>query len=70
MQQGKEIEGKNRMRKTRDLFKKTGDMKGTFHSKMSTIKQRNVKDLAEVEGNKKRWQEHTENYKNKILIPI
>ena len=44
------------MRMTRDLFKKTGDMKGTFHSKMSTIKERNVKD---VEGVKKRWQEHT-----------
>ena len=50
------------MRMTRDLFKKTGDTKGTFHSKMSTIKERNVK---EVEGIKKRWQEHTEELYNK-----
>ena len=49
MQQGKEIEGKNRMRKTRDLFKKTGNSKGTFHPKMSTIKDRNDKDLIEAE---------------------
>ena len=46
--QGKEIEGKNRMRKTRDLFKKTGDTKGTFHSRMGTMKDRNGKDLTEA----------------------
>ena len=49
----KEIEENNRMRKTRDL-KKTGDTKGTFHAKMGTIKDRNSKDLTEVEEIKKR----------------
>ena len=46
------------MRKTRDLFKKTGDIKGTFHARMGTIKDRNSKDL--TEEIKKRWQEYTE----------
>ena len=48
------------MRKTRDLFKKIRDTKGTFHAKMGTIKDRNGMDLTEAEDNKKRWQEYTE----------
>ena len=59
-EQCKEIEENNRMRKTRDLFKKTGDTKGTFHSRMSTIKDRNGKDLTEAGEIKKRWQEYTQ----------
>ena len=51
------------MEKTRDLFKKIGGTKGTFHAKMGTIKDRNGKDLIEVEEIKKRWQEYTELYK-------
>ena len=50
-EQCKEIE-ENRMGKTRDLFKKTGDIKGTFHARMRTIKDRNIKDLTEAEENK------------------
>ena len=53
--QCKEIEGNNRMGKTRDLFKKIRDTKGTFHAKMGSIKDRNVMDLTEAEGIKKRW---------------
>ena len=53
--QCKEIEENNRMGKTRDLFKKIRDTKGTFHAKMGTIKGRNIMDLAEVEDIKKRW---------------
>ena len=56
----KEIEENNRMGKTRDLFKKTRDTKGTFHAKMSTIKDRNGRDLTEAEDIKKTWQEYTE----------
>ena len=56
----KEIEENNRMEKTRDLFKKIRDTKGTFHAKMGTIKDRNCMDLREAEDIKKRWQEHTE----------
>ena len=48
------------MGKTRYLFKKTGDIKGTFHAKMGTIKDRNGMDLTEAEDIKKRWQEYTE----------
>ena len=48
--------GNNRMGKTRDLFKKIGDTKGTFHAKMGTIKDRNGMDLTEAEDIKKRWQ--------------
>ena len=48
------------MGKTRDLFKKIRDTKGTFHAKMDTIKERNSMDLKEAEDLKKRWQEHTE----------
>ena len=53
-EQRKEIEENNRMRKTRDFFKKIGDTKGTFHAKMGSIKERNVKDLTEAEDIKKR----------------
>ena len=58
--QCKEIEENNRMGKTRDLFKKIRDTKGTFHSKMGSIKDRNGMDLTESEDIKKRWQEYTE----------
>ena len=58
--QCKEIEKKNRMGKTSDLFKKIRDIKGTFHAKMGLIKARNVVDLTEAENIKKRWQEYTE----------
>ena len=54
--QGKEIEENNRMGKTRDLFKKNRDTKGTFHAKMGSIKDRNDMDLTEADGMKKRWQ--------------
>ena len=68
--QCKEIEENNRMRKTRDLFKKIRDTKGTFHSKMGSIKNRNVMDLTEAEDIKKRWQEYTEElYKNDLHNP-
>ena len=62
-EQCKEIEENKRMGKIRDLFKKIGDIKGTFHAKMGTIKDRNRKDLTEAEEIKKRWQEYTELYK-------
>ena len=55
--QCKEIEGKYRMGKTRDLFKKITDTKGTFHAKTGSIKDRNGIDLTEAEDIKKRWQE-------------
>ena len=55
--QCKEIEENNRMGKTRDLFKKTRDTKGTFHAKMGTMKDRNGMDLTEVDNTKKSWQE-------------
>ena len=58
--QCKEIEENNRMGKTRDLFKKIRDTKGTFHAKMGSIKDRNSMDLTEAEDIKKRWQEYTE----------
>ena len=63
--QCKEIEEDNRMGKTRDLFKKIRDTKGTFHAKMGTIKDRNGMDLTEAEDIKKRWQQYTENYTKK-----
>ena len=63
--QCKEIEENKRMGKTRDLFKKIRDTKGTFHAKMSTIKDRNGMDLIEAENIKKRWQEYTELYKKR-----
>ena len=58
--QCKEIEENNRMGKTRDLFKKIRNTKGTFHAKMDTIKDRNSMDLTEAEDIKKMWQEYTE----------
>ena len=54
----KEIEESNRMGKTRDLFKKIRDIKGTFHAKIGTIKNRNGMDLTEAEDTKKRWREY------------
>ena len=57
--QCKELDGKNRMGKTRDLFKKNRDTKGNFHAKMGSIKDRNGMDLTEAEDIKKRWQEYT-----------
>ena len=67
--QCKEIEENNRLGKTRDLFKKIRDTKGTFHAKMSTIKDRNCMDLTEAEDIKKRWQEYTEELYKKRSQP-
>ena len=64
--QCKEIDEKNRMEKTRDLFKKISDTKGTFYAKMGTIKDRNAMDLTEAEDIK-RWQEYTEELYKKDL---
>ena len=60
IQEGKEIEGNNRVGKTKDLFNKTGEIKGLFHARMGMIKDRNNKDLREAEEIKERWQEYTE----------
>ena len=65
--QCKEIEENNRMGKTRDLFKKSRDTKGTLHEKMGSIKDRNGTDLTEAEDIKKRWQEYTEELYKKDL---
>ena len=65
--QCKETEENNRMEKTRDLFKKMRDTKGTFHAKMGSIKERNGMDLTEAEDTKKRWQEYTEKLYKKDL---
>ena len=66
----KEIEENNRMGKTRDLFKKIRDTKGTFHAKMGSIKDRNGTDITEAEDIKKRWQEYTEElYKKRSSQP-
>ena len=65
--QCKEIEENSRIRKTRDLFKKTSDTKGTFHAKMGSIKDRNGMELTEAEDIKKRWQEYTEELYKKDL---
>ena len=68
--QCKEIEEKNRMGKTRDLFKKIRDTKGIFHATMGSIKDRNGMDLREAEDIKKRWQEYTEElYKKELHDP-
>ena len=67
--QCKEIEENNRMRRTRDLSKKIGDTKGTFHAKMGSIKDRSGMDLTEAEDIKKRWQEYTELYKKRSSWP-
>ena len=69
MDQCKEIEENNRMGKTRDLFKKIRDTKGTFHANMGSIKDRNGMDLTETEDIKKRWQEYTELYKKDLHDP-
>ena len=63
-----EIEENNRMRKTRDLFKKIRDTKETFHANMGTIKDRNGMDLTEAKDIKKRWQEYTEELYKKDLF--
>ena len=67
--QCKEIEESNAMGKTRDLFKKIRDTKGTFYAKMGSIKDRNCMDLTEAEDIKKRWQEYTELYKKDLHDP-
>ena len=66
----KEIEEKSRMGKTRDLFQKIRDTKGTFHAKMGTIEDRNGTDLTEAEDIKKRWQEYTKNTKKIFMTQI
>ena len=66
--QCKEIDENNRMGKTRDLFKKIRDTKGTFHAEMSTIKDRNVMDLTEAEDIRKRWQNTQKNYTKKTFM--
>ena len=58
------------MGKTRDLFKKIGGTKGIFHAKMSTIKDKNGKDLTEAKEIKKRWQEYTELYKKGLMTQL
>ena len=68
--QCKEIEENNRMRKTRDLFKKIRDTKGTLHAKMGLIKDRNGMDLTEAKDIKKRWQQYTEKLYIKIYIKL
>jgi len=67
--QCKEIEENNRMAKTRDLFKKIRDTKGTFHAKIGSIKDRNDMDLTEAEDIKKRWQDYAELYKKYLHDP-
>ena len=67
--QCKDKEEKNRMGKTRDLFKKIRDTEGTFHAKMGTIQDSNGMDLTEAEDIKKRWQEYTELYKKELHDP-
>ena len=68
--QCKDIEENNRMGKTRDLFKKIRDTKGTFHAKIGSIKDRNGMDLTEAEDIKKRWQEYTETVQKRSSQPI
>ena len=65
----KEIQENNRMGKTRDLFKKIRDTKGTFHAKMGSIRDRNCLNLTEAEDIKKRWKEYTELYKKDLHDP-
>ena len=59
-EKGKEIEENNRMAKTSDLFRRTGDTMGIFHVRMGMIRNRNIRDLTEAKEIKKSWQEHTE----------
>ena len=65
--QSKEIEENNRMGKTRDIFKKIRNTKGTLHAKMGSIKDRNGMDVTEAEDIKKRWQEYAEELYKKIF---
>ena len=67
--QCKEIEENNRMGKTRDIFKKIRDTKGTFHANMGTIKDRNGMDLTEVDDSKKMWQEYRRNIQKRSSDP-
>ena len=67
--QCKELEGNNRLGKTRALFKKIRDTKGTFHATMGSMKDRNCMDLREAEDIKQRWQEYTELYKKNLHNP-
>ena len=67
--QCKEIEENNRMGKTRGLFKKIRDTRGTFRAKIGSIKDRNGRDITEAEDIKKRWQEYTELYKKDLHNP-
>ena len=67
--QCKEIKENNRMGKTREIFKKIRDTRGTFHAEMGTIKDRNGMDLTEAEDIKNRWQEYTELYKKDLHDP-
>ena len=69
-EQSKEIKENNRTGKTKDLFKKIGDAKGTFHTKMGTIKDRNGMDLTQADDIKKSWQEYTEELYKKGLNDI
>ena len=64
------VKKKKKMGKTRDLFKKIRDTKGTFRAKMNTIKDRNGMDLTEAEDIEKRWQEYTELYKKILMTQI
>ena len=66
-EQFKEIEENSRLGKTRNLFKKIGDTKGTFHENIGTIKDKNSKDLTEAKDIKKKWQEYTEELYKKVL---
>ena len=70
MNNAKKIEENNRIGKTRDLFKKIGDIKGTFHAKMGMIKDRNGKDLTEAEEIKKSWQVYTELFEKVLMTWI
>ena len=66
-EQCREMEENNRMGKTRDIFKKIKDTKGTFHAKMGSIKDRRGMDLIEAEDNKKWWQEYTDKLYKKYI---
>ena len=68
-EQCKEIEENNRLGKTRDLFKKIRDTKGTSHARIGSVKDRNGMDLTETEDIKKRWQEYTEELYKKTTSP-
>ena len=69
-EQCKEVEENSRMRKVRGLFKKIGDIKGSFHTRMGTIKDRNGKDLTEADEIKKRWQGYIELHKKVLMTMV